>query len=224
MQAAAKAAAAAEAASAARALQEEACSTYTHDAVAAAVDSQAHTSAEPRNLRRKSTVAVSLCPSSHQGHPGIAYMSHINTTLSPTQRRATDSMSRIAARSMLDRGVARVAVGHQWHARPHTHLRPPSASCCGVLVPGVCPLFIFRTSCDCGACRVRALTLERRWLSLKKHLSQAALAVPAEQTHPHWTPLTPAGREEVISAPHAPQQHACIQEWCSFPSNGFLME
>ena len=61
MQAAAKAAAAAEAASAARAAQEEACSTYTHGDVVAAVDSQAHTSAEPRNLRRKSAVAVCFC-------------------------------------------------------------------------------------------------------------------------------------------------------------------
>ena len=57
MQAAAKAAAAAEAASAARAAHEEACSTYTHDEVAA-LEFQAHTSAEPRNLRRKSATAV----------------------------------------------------------------------------------------------------------------------------------------------------------------------
>ncbi|CAK0771125.1 hypothetical protein CVIRNUC_003835 [Coccomyxa viridis] len=53
LKAAAKAAAAAEAASAARAAHEEACSTYTHDEVAA-LEFQAHTSAEPRNLRRKS--------------------------------------------------------------------------------------------------------------------------------------------------------------------------
>ena len=59
MQAAAKAAAAAEAASAARAAHEEACSTYTHDEVAA-LEFQAHTSAEPRNLRRKSLVNSQL--------------------------------------------------------------------------------------------------------------------------------------------------------------------
>jgi hypothetical protein len=52
-QAAAKAAAAAEAASAARAAQEEACSTYT-DEDAIADDAIAHTSEEPRCLRRKS--------------------------------------------------------------------------------------------------------------------------------------------------------------------------
>ena len=63
VQAAAKAAAAAEAASAARAAQEEACSTYTHGDVVAAVDSQAHTSAEPSSLRRKSAVAVRFCTS-----------------------------------------------------------------------------------------------------------------------------------------------------------------
>ena len=57
MQAAAKAAAAAEAASAARAAHEEACSTYTHDEVAV-LEFQAHTSAEPRSLRRKSATAV----------------------------------------------------------------------------------------------------------------------------------------------------------------------
>lgn len=53
-QAAAKAAAAAEAASAARAAQDEACSTYTDDD-AVADDAVAHTSEEPRCLRRKST-------------------------------------------------------------------------------------------------------------------------------------------------------------------------
>ena len=58
VQAAAKAAAAAEAASAARAAHEEACSTYTHDEVVTAVESQAHTSAEPRNLRRKAAISV----------------------------------------------------------------------------------------------------------------------------------------------------------------------
>ena len=58
VQAAAKAAAAAEAASAARAAHEEACSTYTHDEVVTAVESQAHTSAEPRILRRKSAILV----------------------------------------------------------------------------------------------------------------------------------------------------------------------
>lgn len=57
VQAAAKAAAAAEAASAAKAAHEEACSTYTNDG-AVAFDSQAHTSAQPRNLRRKSATAV----------------------------------------------------------------------------------------------------------------------------------------------------------------------
>lgn len=61
VQAAAKAAAAAEAASAARAAQEEACSTYTHGGMVAAVDSQAHTSAEPRYLRRKSAIVVCSC-------------------------------------------------------------------------------------------------------------------------------------------------------------------
>ena len=169
VQAAAKAAAAAEAASAARAAHEEACSTYTHDEVVTAVESQAHTSAEPRNLRRKSANSVrSVVRKAILG----GSVGCVELTLSLPSTLSSNQLSQmplpcLAHASMLCPAKKGCAKLHA--AKMQIGLEPPWQG--------------YGNHSMSGVLRVTATKLAGQRLCQKKRCPQGAQGAPAGQTH-----------------------------------------